>query len=78
MGAGSNPLSPLGVCTWCLARAQACTGDEIAIGRYIGKNEYFTQALGDFAVTYADQTERDHEALAKAEQAGRLKAGTEI
>jgi len=70
--------SYLGVCAWCLARAHARTGDEASISRYIGKNDNFAQALGDFAVVYADQTERDHDSLVKAVKAGRVKAETGI
>ncbi len=62
----------LGVCAWCLARAHARTGDETSIAGYIGKNDTFAEAIGDFAVAYADQTERDYEALVEAVKSGRL------
>ena len=68
----------LGLCTWSLARAHARTGDSTAIAGYIGSNNTFAAAIGKFAVSYADQTERDYEALVKAIKSGRVKAGTGI
>ncbi len=64
----------LGVCAWCLARAHARTGDETSIAGYIGKNDIFAQAIGDFGVAYADQTERDYQTLVEAVKSGRLPA----
>ncbi len=61
-------------CGWTLARAHARSGDRIAIGAYLGKTDKFANALADFAETYADQTERDHAALAEAVRDGRLTA----
>ena len=70
--------SYLGVCAWCLARAHARTGDETSIAGYIGKNDTFAEAIGDFAVAYADQTEHDYEALVEAVKSGRITAETGI
>ena len=53
-------------CGKVLARAHARTGDAIAIAAYIGKGRRFDEALGDFAVSYADQTARDHKQLCDA------------
>ena len=61
-----------------VARAHARTGDEIKIRGYLGKTGAFSRAIGDFAVAYADQTERDHEALVKAVKSGRISAETGI
>jgi hypothetical protein len=58
------------LCSWCLARAHARTGDEAGIGRYIGKNNTFAKAIGEFAMAYADQTERDYQSLVAAVEAG--------
>ena len=66
------------VCAACLARAHARTGDPAAIWAYIGGSDRFAQAIADFAVLYADQTERDHEALQKAIQSGRVQAETGV
>jgi len=61
-------------CGWTLARAHAKSGDAAAISGYLGKNETFDQALGDFALVYADQNEKDHAALVEAVRSGRVKA----
>jgi uncharacterized protein (DUF2252 family) len=66
------------VCSLCLARAHARTGDEAAIRGYLGSSDTFAQAIADFSVAYADQTERDYEALVAAARAGRIAAETGI
>jgi hypothetical protein len=66
------------MCGWALARAHARSGDPIAIGAYLGKNDTFDRAVGDFARIYADQNERDHAALVEAIASGRLVAQTGI
>ncbi len=44
---------------------------------YLGKNDTFDDAIGEFAVAYADQTERDHAALVKAIRAGTARVRAE-
>ena len=66
------------LCGWTLARAHARTGDRIAIAAYLGGSDKFDQAVAGFAETYADQTERDHAALAGAVASGRVQAQTGI
>jgi hypothetical protein len=68
----------LKVCATCLARAHARTGDAAAISGYIGKGKTFPKPLAEFAVAYADQTERDHRALVEAIESGRIEAETGI
>lgn len=68
----------LAVCSVCLARAHARSGDAAAISGYLGKGKAFEEAIADFAVAYADQTERDYEALVDAAKSGRLAAETGI
>jgi uncharacterized protein (DUF2252 family) len=63
-----------GLCGWTLARAHAKSGDATSISGYLGKGDAFDEAIGTFAIAYADQTERDHAALVKAVSAGRLEA----
>jgi hypothetical protein len=63
-------------CGWTLARAHARSGDRVAIASYLGKSDVFDQALVRFAETYADQNERDYQALQAAVDAGRIKAQT--
>jgi uncharacterized protein (DUF2252 family) len=62
------------VCGWTLARAHARSGDRIAIGAYLGTSDVFDRAIADFASAYADQNERDYEALADAAKSGRITA----
>ncbi len=60
------------VCGFLLARAHARSGDRIAIASYLGTGDVFDQALVEFSVAYADQNERDHAALRKAADDGRI------
>lgn len=62
------------LCGWTLARAHAKSGDSATISGYLGKGEAFDEAMGDFALAYADQTERDYQALVAAERSGRIQA----
>lgn len=62
------------LCGWTLARAHARSGDAAAITGYLGAGDSFDLALADFAMAYADQTERDHAALKKAVDSGRIEA----
>ena len=64
-------------CGWALARAHARSGAPGLIAGYLGKSEAFDEALADFAVAYADQNERDWEALRKAVRDGRIKVQAE-
>ena len=62
------------VCGWTLARAHARSGDRIAIAAYLGGSDVFDRAVTEFAAAYADQNERDHQALADAVKSGRIAA----
>jgi uncharacterized protein (DUF2252 family) len=62
------------LCGWTLARAHARSGDRFEIAAYLGKSGRFDNAVTDFAHTYADQNENDHEALQKAVADGRVEA----
>jgi uncharacterized protein (DUF2252 family) len=66
------------LCGWTLARAHARTGDRFAIAAYLGGSGKFEQAVADFGVSYADQTERDHAALADAAASGLVEARTGV
>ena len=63
-----------GLCGLVLARAHAKSGDAATISGYLGKGDAFDEALGDFALAYADQTEQDHAVLVEAVNSGRLQA----
>jgi uncharacterized protein (DUF2252 family) len=57
-------------CGWVLARAHAKGGDEGPIAGYLGGGDQFDEAMGTFAVSYADQAEKDHDALKTAVRNG--------
>ena len=65
------------VCGQALARAHARSGDAAAITGYVGQSDALPEAMADFAATYADQTERDHEVLAQSARSGKVKAAAE-
>ncbi|MGC1380655.1 MAG: DUF2252 domain-containing protein [Candidatus Baltobacteraceae bacterium] len=60
-----------------LARAHAKSGDSGAIAGYLGKGDEFDAAMGSFALAYADQAEKDYEALKRAVSSGKIEAYTE-
>ena len=62
------------VCGGTLARAHARSGDRIAIAAYLGNSDVFDRAIADFASAYADQNQRDYDALAQAAASGRVTA----
>jgi uncharacterized protein (DUF2252 family) len=65
------------LCGASLARAHARSGDPVAIAAYLGSGDRFDRALTVFAQAYADQNERDFEALGAAARSGRIHAATE-
>ena len=86
-GKGSVPVDVLDrislrsygeLCGWALARAHARGGDAIAIASYLGSGETFDRAMASFAVRYANQNERDYQALVSAVEAGRVEAQTGV
>jgi uncharacterized protein (DUF2252 family) len=62
------------LCGHTLARAHARSGDAVALSGYMGNNSEFAKAIAEFALAYADQTERDWRALLDAIKAGRINA----
>jgi uncharacterized protein (DUF2252 family) len=60
-------------CGWALALAHARTGDPALIAGYLGSSDAFDDAIVKFADSYADQTERDYDALLKAIKSRRIK-----
>jgi Uncharacterized protein conserved in bacteria (DUF2252) len=65
------------ICGLALARAHARSGDAAMISGYMGSSETFDDAICEFAVEYADQTQRDYRAWVKAVREGRVKATIE-
>jgi uncharacterized protein (DUF2252 family) len=64
------------ICGATLARAHARSGDRVAIAAYLGRSDSFERAITGFAHAYADQNERDYQAVVDAVSAGRLQAQT--
>ncbi len=56
-----------------LARAHDKAGDAAMIAGYLGSSDQFDEVIGDYAVAYAGQVERDYKTLIKAVRSGRLK-----
>ena len=64
------------LCGRTLARAHARAGDAVAISAYIGEGNEFDKSIAEFAIAYADQTERDWRLFVDAIKAGRITAST--
>jgi uncharacterized protein (DUF2252 family) len=62
------------LCGWTLARAHARSGDRVAIASYLGNGDRFDRAILGFSKAYAEQNERDYQALSEAVRSGRIKA----
>ena len=60
------------ICARLLARAHSQSPGWAAIPGYLGRAETFDRAVADWCRDYADQVERDFEALEAAVKAGRL------
>ena len=60
------------LCGGTLARGHARSGDRVAIASYLGTGTNFDVAIAAFSEAYADQNERDYDALAQAEKDGRI------
>ena len=65
------------LCGWALALAHAKSGDPAVIAGYLGKSDGMDDAVARFAVAYAEQTDRDYDALAKAAKAKRIPVAKE-
>jgi uncharacterized protein (DUF2252 family) len=62
---------------WCgqaLALSHARSGDAALLSGYMGKSDSFDQAIADFSFAYAEQNEKDYDALMKAIKSGKLEA----
>ena len=66
------------VCGWTLARGHARSGHRIAIASYLGVSDRFDQGIADFAVSYADQAEKDYETVLKAIKRGKIAVETGV
>lgn len=70
----SNFVQYCELCGWALALAHAKSGDAAKIAGYVGKSQKLDEALGAFALAYADQNDRDYERFVKAVRSGRIKS----
>jgi uncharacterized protein (DUF2252 family) len=64
--AGSGLAAFGEVCGELLARGHARSGDPLVISGYLGSGETFAEALAKFGSLYADQTEKDWQALRRS------------
>jgi len=62
------------VCGELLARGHARSGDPLVIAGYLGSGDGFAQALGKFGALYADQAEKDWQALLRSGKAAKRTA----
>jgi uncharacterized protein (DUF2252 family) len=60
------------LCGWALAKSHAKAGRAPEISGYLGKTDVFANAVTDFAVQYADRTEKDYALLKTAEKEKRI------
>jgi uncharacterized protein (DUF2252 family) len=60
------------LCGRTLARAHARAGDAVAISAYVGEGNKFDKAIAEFAMAYADATERDWRGFLEAIKEGRI------
>ena len=65
------------LCGELLARGHARSGDVQMIVGYLGNGEAFTKGILAFAISYADQTEKDWQALRKSKHSAGKVAQTE-
>jgi uncharacterized protein (DUF2252 family) len=62
------------MCAHALARAHARSGDAAMISGYMGSGQTFDDAIGEFAVEYADQNSSDYRAFKRAIREKRIEA----
>jgi uncharacterized protein (DUF2252 family) len=67
--AGANLKAYAEVCGELLARGHARSGDPQVIAGYIGTGNAFAEAMAEFGIAYADQTEKDWEELKRSGRA---------
>jgi uncharacterized protein (DUF2252 family) len=60
------------LCGWILARAHSRSGRSEEIAGYLGTSRTFDRAIGEFAVTYADQNDADFAAFVSAIESGEI------
>src|SRR5215204_2074010 len=66
------------LCAWALALAHAKSGDAAMIAGYAGNSDELDEAMVRFAFAYAEQNEKDFNALAAAARNGRIKVAHDV
>jgi hypothetical protein len=62
---------------WCgkaLALSHARSGGSVTLSGYMGRSDVLDEAIAAFSMAYADQNEKDHDALERAVRKGKVKA----
>lgn len=73
----TNLFSYADICGQALATAHSRSGDAVILSSYMGEDATFADAIANFAVAYAEQNERDYDAMVEAERDGRIQAERE-
>jgi len=60
------------LCGWALAKSHAKAGRAPEISGYIGQSNVFAEAVSEFAIKYADRTEKDFKLMKAAEKDKRI------
>ncbi|WP_240488648.1 DUF2252 domain-containing protein [Labilithrix luteola] len=66
------------LCGRTLAQAHARSGDFCQIAGYLGESDQFDNAILEFALSYTEQVERDHEAMLKAARGGLMPMAAQL
>jgi uncharacterized protein (DUF2252 family) len=74
---GQGLLEYAEMCGELLARGHSRSGDPCLLAGYIGNGKRFAEAIMKFAEAYADQTERDWEALRKSRHVAKSKTASQ-
>lgn len=63
------------LCAWATALAHAKSCDAAELAGYLGNSDELDEAMIKFGFAYADQNEKDYNALVAAAKSGRIKVG---
>jgi len=66
------------MCGWALALAHAKSGDSALLSGYCGSSEELDENFTKFAFAYAEQNERDFEAMQQAAKSGRIEVAKDF
>jgi uncharacterized protein (DUF2252 family) len=65
-------------CGWALALSHARSGDPLVISGYMGSGDVLDKAIANFAVSYADQNEKDYAKFRIAIRDGKISAEMDV